>query len=387
MKITLISPYHGGSHRAWAEGFARASDHDVALLTLPDRFWKWRMHGGAVTLARRFLAQEAATDVLLATDMLDLSTFLALTRPTSAEIPTILYMHENQLTYPLPNDGSTGPMRRQRGERDHHYTFINYASMLAADAIWFNSSYHRASWFDALPLFLKGFPEYNELGSVAALEAKSEVVPVGIDLYRLDAVASHEPNAIPLILWNQRWEYDKNPTGFFEAMFALAERDVAFRLAVCGQQFGRRPAIFDEAEQRLADQIVHFGFAEGEQYRRLLWEADVVVSTAEHEFFGISVVEAMYAKTLPLLPNRLSYPELLPEPFHADCLYHSAEDLVAKLQAILTNSAEMRERSRILAQTLAQETTRYDWSVQAPRYDAALAAIGQKKSAPSARFS
>jgi hypothetical protein len=55
MKILLISPYRGGSHQAWAEGYQAHSVHEVTLLTLPDRFWKWRMHGGAVTLARRFL--------------------------------------------------------------------------------------------------------------------------------------------------------------------------------------------------------------------------------------------------------------------------------------------------------------------------------------------
>ncbi|NJN53368.1 MAG: DUF3524 domain-containing protein [Anaerolineae bacterium] len=27
----------------------------------------------------------------------------------------VLYMHENQLTYPLPEDNVTGPMRRQLG--------------------------------------------------------------------------------------------------------------------------------------------------------------------------------------------------------------------------------------------------------------------------------
>ena len=39
------------------------------MLTLPDRFWKWRMHGGAVTLARRFMADGVGSpDVVLATD-------------------------------------------------------------------------------------------------------------------------------------------------------------------------------------------------------------------------------------------------------------------------------------------------------------------------------
>jgi hypothetical protein len=216
MQIDLISPYHGGSHRAWAEGWQAASVHEIRIWGMPDRFWKWRMHGGGVTLARRWLAGRRNTerpDLLLFTDMCDVTTFLAVTRQESTGIPVVLYMHENQLTYPLPQDVRVGPMRRQRGERDHHYAFINYVSMLAADQIYFNSHYHRQSFFRALPNFLKHFPEYNELGSVAVLREKSGVLPVGIDLKRLDHGEStaQEP---PLILWNQRWEYDKNPPPF-----------------------------------------------------------------------------------------------------------------------------------------------------------------------------
>jgi hypothetical protein len=50
MKILLLEPYCGGSHRAWAQGYAARSRHDVTLLTLPARFWKWRMQGGALSV-------------------------------------------------------------------------------------------------------------------------------------------------------------------------------------------------------------------------------------------------------------------------------------------------------------------------------------------------
>ncbi|MGD2078248.1 MAG: DUF3524 domain-containing protein, partial [Chloroflexota bacterium] len=122
MRILIVSSYHGGSHRAWAEGYTRYSAHDVELLALPARFWKWRMHGGAITLARRYLeslssGRQAMPDLLLFTDMVDLTTFMALTRRENPTLPAVLYMHENQLTYPLPEQPDTGPMRRQRGER------------------------------------------------------------------------------------------------------------------------------------------------------------------------------------------------------------------------------------------------------------------------------
>jgi len=62
MRITIVEPYCGGSHAAWAKEYAACSAHKVELLTLPGRNWKWRMHGGAVTLASRYLASSHCPD-------------------------------------------------------------------------------------------------------------------------------------------------------------------------------------------------------------------------------------------------------------------------------------------------------------------------------------
>ncbi|WP_420627854.1 tRNA-queuosine alpha-mannosyltransferase domain-containing protein [Candidatus Leptofilum sp.] len=366
LRIDLISPYHGGSHKAWAEGWQQSSRHNIKLHTLPDRFWKWRMHGGAITLARRFLAQNVQPDLILATDMLDLTTFLALTRRKTAGIPTAVYMHENQLTYPLPQDGRSGPMRRQLGERDHHYAFINVASMLAADRVFFNSKYHLESFFAALPNFLKHFPEHNELNALATLQQKSKMLPVGVQFGRLEGKnLAYQPNKVPLILWNQRWEYDKNPEAFFAALYAVAAAEHPFELALCGQQYGKRPSIFKEAIEKLGDQIIHVGHADLPTYRRLLWQADLTISTAHHEFFGISLLEAIYCQTFPLLPNRLSYPELLPSEFRDACLYESEDELVAKLTWALTHLNEIRK----VQEMLATAVSRFDWQQISPIYD------------------
>jgi hypothetical protein len=55
------------------------------------------------------------------------------------------------------------------------------------------------------------------------------------------------------------------------------------------------------------------GYVESKsEYWKWLHKADWVLSTANHEFFGIAVVEALFAGCLPWLPEKLSYPELLP---------------------------------------------------------------------------
>ena len=358
MRIALLSPYDTGSHQAWLAGYVRHSAHEIAPLTLQGQFWKWRMHGGGVTLARHYREQAVAADLLLATDMLDLTTFLALTRDLTHATPVALYMHENQLTYPM----------RPGEARDLHYGFINYATMLCADAILFNSAYHLSSWFEELPRLLKHFPDYNELNTIPLLRERSRVLPLGLDLAPLDAHRPAEPRSGPLlILWNHRWEYDKHPALFFQALYALQERGLDFRVALLGEHFVRTPPKFDVARERLGERIVQFGYADSRAaYARWLWRADLVVSTAIHEFFGAAVVEALYCGCYPLLPNRLTYPQFIPAGDRAACLYDTDEALVERLAWAATHVDAVRARS------WRNVAAAYDWGHMAPLYDETL---------------
>ncbi len=366
-RVWLLNPYHAGSHAAWAEGYAAHSRHRVTVLQMDGHFWKWRMQGGALELAaqaRTRLADGERPDAVLASSMVNLPAFLALLRgvqPGLAGVPVVLYMHENQLTYPPP-PGS---------KRDLTYGMIQHLSMLAADRVCFNSAYHLAAWFEELPRLLKHFPDYCHLETVAAARARAQVLPVGIDLARLDRYRPPAAGSagLPLLLWNQRWEYDKDPATMLAALYALAEEGLAFQVALAGENFRMQPGEFAEARDRLAGWLVHFGYAADEAaYARLLWSADVVLSTAIHEFFGVSILEAMYCGFHPVLPRRLSYPELIPAAYHAACLYDDFPGLLACLRAALA-----RPQARDPGLRAASAT--FDWSVQAPAYDDLLARI------------
>ncbi len=365
MRILLIAPYYTGSHALWANGYAQYSQHHIDILSLPGRFWKWRMHGGAVTLARKFLASDLTPDLILVTDMLDLTTFLALTRQRVADIPTAIYFHENQLTYPWsPTD------RDVAQKRDKHYGFINYISALAADVVLFNSRYHQDSFLAALPELLKHFPDYNELNTVEQIREKSQVLPLGLDLQRFDKFrpiqADEEVSAVsrPLILWGHRWEYDKGPEDFFKALTILSERGLDFELVVLGENFSQKPEVFLAAEKTLARHIVQFGYVESfADYAKWVWRADILPVTSNQDFFGTSVVEALYCDCFPLLPKRLAYPYIIPVEYHARCFYEDFDDLVVRLSEAITNIEQTRRFS--LRSVVAQ----YDWQEQSKLYD------------------
>lgn len=361
MHVLLIEPYGGGSHAAWMEGYRAHSRHTVTLLNLPGQYWKWRMQGGAATLARMFLASDVQPDVILASDMLNLPAFLGLTRARTAHVPCALYFHENQITYPM----AAG----QRKEVHFQLGLINYLSALAADALFFNSQYHLESFFEGLPRELKHYPDFNELNSIRLLRQKSSVLPLGLDLRRFDAYRpSTQRSGPPLILWNHRWEYDKNPQPFLNALIRMAEAGLAFEVALTGENIRQYPEEFEVARQRLGERVVQYGYVEDfSAYARLLWAADIQVSTAYHDFFGASTCEAIYCGCLPLLPKRLNYPALIPPAFHDLCLYLEGQ--------VGQRLADLVSRPIAAPPALREHVSQFDWTVQAPRYDAALAAL------------
>lgn len=247
---------------------------------------------------------------------------------------------------------------------------MQHLSMLAADTVRFNSAYHLRAWFDG-PRLLKHFPDYTHLESIDATRGKSAVLPVGCDLRRLDrfrSLASRE--APPLVLWNQRWEYDKDPETMLQALYVLAGEGLPFRVALAGESFRVQPAEFEAARERLGARLVHYGYAaSGADYARLLWSADVVLSTAVHEFFGVSVVEALYCGARPVLPRRLSYPELVPAQAHESCLYDDFDGLLARLRGAVAGAPGGWTGD---GEAVRRHVGGFDWGVQAPLYDALL---------------
>ncbi len=368
MRIHLLEPFFGGSHREWALGYQQHSRHEVALHTLPGSYWKWRMWGGAVALARKYREGLPLPDLWLATDMLDLATFLGLVRdlPGAARVPVVAYFHENQLTYPWsPADDDVA------AGRELQYAFINFTTALAADLLCFNSAFHRDSFLGGLPGMLRRFPDRRQRDLVPSLWDKARVLPVGLELRALDARTDVvRPEGPPIVLWNHRWEFDKGPDLFFRALMALADEGVPFRLVVLGESFARSPAVFAEAREKLADRILHWGYApDRAEYARWLWRADILPVTSLHDFFGISVVEAIWCRCWPLLPRRLAYPEHLPGPAFDGHFYDADEAFLPALRRLLTSW-----RPEWCAQTEAcrAAVARYDWSVQAPACDQLL---------------
>lgn len=359
MKILFLEPFFGGSHKNFALGFKAHSSHEVTLVTLPDRFWKWRMRGASLYFVNQ-VRDFSAFDVILTTDMMDLTDFISLAGKDLP--PVVMYFHENQLSYPL----------EPGQERDFHLGFTNIVSAFAADRVLFNSHFHLNEFMDAATGLIRRMPDFKPQWMMATIRKKARVVYPGCQFEAAGTDAGCPKANPPLIIWNHRWEYDKNPALFFKILGRLKEKNIPFSLALLGEKSEKFPLVFSRAQEQFKQEIKVYGYVDSrETYLSWLKKGAIVVSCAIQENFGISIVEAVRSGCLPLLPDRLSYPEIMPEDCHARVLYQTEEDLEKKLMAMLVHA-----RDNIpLQKRLSSEMESFSWDHMAGQYDGELGKI------------
>jgi glycosyltransferase involved in cell wall biosynthesis len=283
--------------------------------------------------------------------------------------PVLVYFHENQFSYPLSEGESM----------DYQFGFTDITSALAADRILFNSRTHMDAFFSRMRQFIRKMPDFRPDWVVPAIQEKAFVCHPGCDIED-NPSSGNEKDHPPLVIWNHRWEHDKNPGAFFQAIESLETRGIDFTLAILGEKFAKYPGVFDAAKKRFKARIVAFGYEPDRAvYRTWLERGMVAVSTAIQENFGISIVEAAAGRCLPIVPDRLAYPEIIPERFHKTCLYKSDTELEEKLCWALNNPNAWRDKSKSLS---AAMVNRYAWKNRIDEFDRHMADLAASRCCP-----
>jgi glycosyltransferase involved in cell wall biosynthesis len=108
------------------------------------------------------------------------------------------------------------------------------------------------------------------------------------------------------------------------------------------------------------------GYADSfKDYASWLWKAHILPVTSNQDFFGGSVVEAIYCDCYPILPNRLAYPEHLPN--QAKYFYNSFDELCAKLEKAILDSNKLESANNFVK--------KYNWEKIIVLYDKKLILI------------
>ncbi len=374
MRVLLLSAYAAQSHRYWQRGLrAMFPDWEWTELNLPPRHFSWRVRGNPLVWSRDHRQQlERDHDLLIATSMVDLATLRGLV-PALCTLPSALYFHENQFFYP-------------RGNSKHSLLEAQMVSLyasLAADRIFFNSAHNRDSFLDGLTGLLRRLPDLVPRALDHCIAGKSEILPVPLLAEDTVAVDPYWPGlqgdypARPLrLLWSARFEHDKGGELLLQILEMLAADGLPFEIAITGQQFRHSPPEFAAIARRFSAELVQFGFVDSpESYRALQSGADIVLSTARHEFQGLAVLQSVAAGCVPVVPDRLAYREIYPSalrymsaPSQPEREARAAVDLIRQLaQRIARGERPVPAVDAFSIDTLA------------PRYRALLLALAARR--------
>lgn len=327
-RLLCLSAYEAASHRLWRERLTQGlPDYECQALTLPARHFRWRIRGNPLSWYDAPELQQAP-DLVLATSMVDLAAIRGLNRGVAAA-PSVAYFHENQFAY---------PEQRER-VASNEPKVVNLYTALAADRVLFNSDWNRRSFLEGADELLRRMPDRKPETALARIEARSEVIPVPVPDGRGVPRQRHWPDA-PHLIWNHRWEYDKGPDRLLALLRALRQRGQPFRLSLVGEGFRQAPEAFARIRDEFAGELINLGYMQSrEAYDQLLGEADMVLSTALHDFQGLAVQEGMAAGCVPIVPDRLAYPEYVPDnlrhPSHEEDPGKEAEAAAERLMAVL----------------------------------------------------
>lgn len=316
-EVWLLLGYKAASHAAWAQ-WLMSSQPQIhwRYFELPGSKFPWRIRSNPLS----WLGQlpDSHPDLILATSMVDLATLKGL-HPRLADVPVWYYFHENQFAYP----------KSKKQAKSNEPQMVQLYGALAADRLFFNSKFNRDSFLEGVDRFLEDKTEINQPEISDRLKVKCELLPIPVE-----SISSAAQKEKGLILWNHRWEYDKAPQVFAEAVIRLAEKGVELRLALLGDRSEQPHQSLFRIREHLVDYIVADEHADRAIYKDILGKAEIVISTAIHEFQGLAMLEAAGAGARPLVPDALCYPEQYGDEYRYQP--GDPEALAVKLESWLT---------------------------------------------------
>ncbi|PWA31321.1 hypothetical protein CCH79_00003004, partial [Gambusia affinis] len=376
--VLLVEAFYGGSHKQLIDLLKENVD-GCSVFTLPAKKWHWRARTAALYFSQT-IPVCSSYRVLFSSSVLNLCELVAL-RPDLALVFNSRFNMESFLS-------SVGPFMKKIP--DHRPKDLD--RLIRPKCVVLNYPVQFPDVSSLLPEHkLRRFrcsAETNQQQTSRCEEdplsdPRTVLIPVG--------------QVKPLhIVWPHR-EHDKNPELFFNTLIKLKEKQLDFQLSVLGETFTDVPEIFSSSQQLLQSNILNWGFLPSKDlYLKVLCDADVVVSTSKHEFFGVAMLEAVHCGCFPLCPRALVYPEIFPDQY----LYSTPEQLCKRLQdlckrpdlarrhvvmvtlffllesCVLYFRGKAGYRQIVLVLIVQVDTSLYSWTSLKPQFQALLSAEG-----------
>ncbi|KAM8749223.1 tRNA-queuosine alpha-mannosyltransferase isoform 4-T4 [Acanthopagrus schlegelii] len=355
--VLLVEAFYGGSHKQLID--LLQENISCSVCTLPAKKWHWRARTAALHFSQTIPtcpSHSLVSDVVVFNSAFNMDSFLSSISSFMKKIPDHRPRDLDQLIrpkcvvlyYPVQFPDVSRLLPEHKLVRRSHVD----------DIITPQDEQEAPRLLSSPDESLTVSCEQQDPHQTTTAEPRTDPRPV--------SEGDPEDQRRPLhIVWPHRWEHDKDPELFFSTLIKLKERRLDFHLSVLGETFTDPPEIFPEARRLLDRHILNWGFLPSkDDYLKVLCEADVVVSTAKHEFFGVAMLEAVHCGCYPLCPKALVYPEIFP----AEYLYSTPEQLCKRLQSLCRRPDVARRH------VVKVDTSSFSWSSLKERYETLLAA-------------
>ena len=302
LDILALEPFFGGIRRGMLEALVRYSRHRWTVLKLPPRRIERRLTAAAnwfsEQLSRHWVSR---VDLLFTSEAMNLSSLLRLTPPL-ADYPSVVYFHDNQFP-----DLSLRPIGQ-----DDPLDQVNLNTAQSATEIWFNSSYHRQTFFVMARSVVARYGELAARDPLPLIREKSRVVQPPVDLGLVQQVGQstdlppRHPRTVFVETRGAHMPLLNEAVGILRR-----QQGPAFNLVTVGP--------VDSLDPQVARTTVS-EYDEAGQVRGM-YASSVVVSARPGAPSDHKVIRAMAAGCRPILPDAGVYPELIPPALHESCLY------------------------------------------------------------------
>ncbi|XP_043550049.1 glycosyltransferase-like domain-containing protein 1 isoform X7 [Chiloscyllium plagiosum] len=407
MSVLMIEAFYGGSHKQLLDLF-QEEIKGCSVFTLPAKKWHWRARTAALYFMQTIPPSEnysLVADVIVFNSAFNMESFLTsigtfmklIPDHRPRELEKLIRPKCQVLYFPIIFPDITRLLPAHKLGRDLLMTDIQdiedgeaLDSLIALQNCKADDGLMRNSFACLNPVPTPKQDTRNQeglsnisdsledLNSIRRTEGTSayhgedmEHVPINPcsmlggsgNLEENFSVASQQ---MPLhIVWPHRWEHDKDPELFFNTLLKLKENGLTFKVSVLGETFMEVPDIFAEARRELASSVVHWGYQSSkDDYLKVLCMADIVISTAKHEFFGVAMLEAVHCGCYPLCPKALVYPEIFPDVY----LYSTPQQLFKRLQTFCKRPYLARRNA------IKVDLARFSWVVLRGKFRSLLAA-------------
>ena len=350
LRVLYVESYGAGSHLRIANLLQQHSHHEIDIVRLARDHWRAISFLGHRAILDAIQAiVDSPPDLIIFSGPADLRQILSNLPACWKHVPSVAYFHESQWTYP-GTDIDRIP---------HLVSHIETVEIV--DFVWFNSRFHQRTFLTSA--LDHRATTVRSLARSVLLDhwPKTQVVypPVHVGRHPVTRASNWT------VAWSARWERDKRP----DIMAAVIEHclnsgmDIRLLILGCNADTWRGDATLPDSVRAVIDP--RSGLLSRSAYEAGLASADIWLSTAEHEFYGVSAIEAAMLGATPVVPDGLAYNETLPS-----SLFYPGGNITAAADRI----ASIVDGARPLRGAWQFDARRFNRAVMVEQFDAAIAA-------------